>query len=111
MRDKDLMPSQEASGPGSGEQWVKFFLQGLAESADDAVSAIDEPACLHDKNTAVISGMGRAAKNALLVFNCLERNPVIEISKTAEALGLSFNTVSAAVRRLCDAGILTEAGH
>ncbi len=99
----------EVRRTGNYEQWVKFFLQALAESAEDAISAIDELACLHDKNSAVISGMGRAAKNAMQVFDCLERNPVIEISKTAEALGLSFNTVSAAVKRLCDAGILKQA--
>ena len=55
--------------------------------------------------------MGRAAKNARLVFDCLERNPVIEISRTAMSLGLSFNTVSFAVKRLCDAGILKQATH
>ena len=99
----------EVRRTGNYEQWVKFFLQALAESAEDSISAIDELACLHDKNSAVIPGMGRAAKNAMQVFDCLERNPVIEISKTAEALGLSFNTVSAAVKRLCDAGILKQA--
>ena len=50
-------------------------------------------------------------KNARLVFASLERTPVIEISKTAVSLGLSFNNVSSAVKRLCDAGILKEMTH
>ncbi len=90
------------------EQWVKFFMQALAESAEDAVSAIDDLIFLHDKNIALISGMGRAAKNAMLVFDFLEKNPIIDISKTAGSLGLSFNTASAAVKRLCDTGILKQ---
>ncbi len=98
----------EVRRTGNYEQWVKFFLQALAESADDAISAIDELARLHDKNAAVIAGMGRAAKNARLVSDCLERNPVIEIGKTAASPGLCFNTVSAAVKRLCGAGILKQ---
>jgi len=40
------------------------------------------------------------------VFNYLESNPIIEIRKTAEALGITFNTTSGAVNRLVDAGIL-----
>ena len=48
------------------------------------------------------------AKNAMLVFNYLESNPIIEISKTAKALGIAFNTASSAVHRLVDAGILVQ---
>ncbi|MDO4841009.1 MAG: hypothetical protein Q3990_10105 [Desulfovibrionaceae bacterium] len=56
----------EVRRTGNYEQWVKFFLQALAESAEDAVSAIDDLIFLHDKNIAVITSMGRAAKNAML---------------------------------------------
>ena len=52
--------------------------------------------------------MGRASKNTMLVFAYLEANPIIDIRKTALALGLSFNTVSAAVNRLTEAGILVR---
>jgi DNA-binding Lrp family transcriptional regulator len=55
--------------------------------------------------------MGRAAKNAMLVFSYLEANPIIEIRKTAEALGISFNTASSAVGRLVDAGILDQTSN
>ena len=56
----------------------------------------------------VISKLGRASKNALLVFNYLESNPIIEIGKTSEVLNISFNTVSSAVKRLVDVGILVQ---
>lgn len=93
---------------GNYEQWVKFFLLALIESAEDATATIDELTVLHDKNVETISGMGRAAKNVQLVFDYLEANPIIEIKKTAAALGITFNTVSGAVRRLTDAGILVQ---
>ncbi len=98
----------EVRNRGNYEQWVKFFLQALWESAKDATDTIDELAALHDKNTALISQMGRAAKNARLVFGYLEANPIIEIKKTAAALNITFNTVSSAVDRLIDAGILIQ---
>lgn len=96
----------EVRAKGNYEQWVKFFLRALMESAEDATATIDELVALHDKNETIISKMGRAAKNAMLVFNYLEANPIIDIRKTAEALGITFNTTSSAVNRLVDAGIL-----
>ena len=98
----------EVRGKGNYEQWVKFFLQAIMESAEDATATIDELIVLHDANVAIISKLGRAAKNAMLVFNYLESNPIIEIRKTAEALGITFNTASSAVNRLVDAGILVQ---
>ena len=93
---------------GTFEQWIRFFLLAVYESAQDAIATIDELTALHDKNTVTISNMGRAAKNAMLVFGYLESNPIIDIRKTAQALGLSFNTASAAVKRLIEAGILIQ---
>lgn len=93
---------------GNYEQWIKFFLQALLESAEDAVATIDELIALHDANAHRISAMGRASKKAMLVFQYLETNPIIEIRKTSESIGISFNTVSSAVARLVDAKILVQ---
>ena len=98
----------EVRSKGNYEQWITFFLQALLESAEDATATIDELIALHDKNAAVVAGMGRAAKNAMLVFDYLEANPIIEIGKTAESLGITFNTAAGAVKRLSDAGILKQ---
>lgn len=98
----------EVRSKGNYEQWVKFFLQALAESAKDAIAAIDELTALHDKNVDLVAGMGRASKNAMLVFRYLEANPIIEIGKTAKALGITFGTASNAVERLSSAGILEQ---
>ncbi len=98
----------EVRSKGNYEQWVKFFLQAIAESANDAIAAIDELTALHDKNVDLVAGMGRASKNAMLVFRYLEANPIIEIGKTAEALGITFGTASNVVERLSSAGILEQ---
>ncbi|MCL1791666.1 MAG: Fic family protein [Peptococcaceae bacterium] len=93
---------------GNYEQWVKFFLQAIYESAEDATLTIDKLTVLHDKNIASIEGMGRAAKTALRLFSYLEENPIIEIQKTADALGTTFKTISDSVRRLCEMRILAQ---
>lgn len=98
----------EVRNKGNYEQWIRFFLTAILESSQDAVSTIDELTTLHEKNTAQIEKMGRARMNAGALFDYLEANPIIDIGKTADALGLSFNTVSAAVKRLMDSGILVQ---
>ena len=98
----------EVRRSGNYEQWVRFFLQAVEECAQNAIETIDKLNALHEKDSAAVSAMGRAAKNTALVFSYLEANPIIDIGKTAQALGLSFNTVSAAVKRLEDAGILAQ---
>jgi Fic family protein len=91
---------------GNYEQWVKFFLQAIYESAEDATITIDKLTALHDKNIMAIGGMGRAAKTAMRLFAYLEENPIIEIQKTSAALDITFKTISDSVRRLCEMGIL-----
>ena len=93
---------------GDYEQWISFFLSAVKESAEDAIAAVDKLAALHAVNTDMISGMSRSSKNIIRVFSYLEENPIIEIKKTSDALGLSFNTVASAVSRLIKAGILAQ---
>ncbi|MCL2517335.1 MAG: Fic family protein [Oscillospiraceae bacterium] len=94
---------------GDYEQWVRFFLTVIRESADDAVDTIDKLVELREKNVVLIRNMGRSAKTLQKLLNYLEKNPIIEIQKTAAAFGAAYNTVSDAVERLCELGILSQA--
>ena len=78
------------------------------DSANDAVQTIDELVALHDRNETAVQSLGRARINAQRVFDYLTECPIIEINKTAKTLGLSFNTVSAAINRLIGIGILEQ---
>lgn len=93
------------------EQWIKFFLSAVTASAQDATDTIHALSRLHDENVKKIEGMGRAAKTARMVFDYLEQNPIIDIRKTADALKLSFTTVSTTVKRLIEEGILVQTNN
>ena len=93
---------------GNYEQWIRFFLSALRESADNAVETIDRLNALHNKNIAIVGDMGRSSKTASRLFGYIQENPIIEIQKTAAAIDASFNTVSDAVNRFCKAGILRQ---
>ena len=93
------------------EQWIKFFLLAIKESAEDAARTIHALNHLHEKNVQIIQKMGRASKTAEMLFAYLEQNPIIDIKKTAADLALSFSTVSGSVKRLVDAGILVQTNN
>ena len=91
---------------GNYEQWIKFFLRAIAESAKDAILTINELSELHEENYAKLGALGRAKTNAIKLFAYVEHNPIIDIQKTADALNLSYNTVNAAIKNLSALSIL-----
>ena len=93
---------------GNYEQWIKFFLEAVYESAKDAVETIDKLTALHDKNCARIANLGRRAKNGMRVFEYLESNPIIEIKKTSQELNIAFNTISSVIKDLINIGVLEQ---
>ena len=93
---------------GDYEQWVRFFLTAILEAVNDAIETIDKLVSLHDRNSLLIKSVGRSLSTVLSLFGYIEENPIIEIKKTAAALGMAFNTVSDAVRKLCEIGILKQ---
>lgn len=93
------------------EQWIKFFLRAIKESSEDAVDTINKLSELHNKNIAIIEKMGRASNTAKILFDYLEKNPIIDIKKTADELSLAFSTVSASVKRLEECEILVQTNN
>ena len=94
---------------GDYEQWILFFLQALSDSAEDAIQTIDELTKIHNRNAQKFENMTkRQQTNAINFLIYLEKNPIIDIQKTAAALNLSYNTVAKSVALFVDNGILQQ---
>lgn len=94
---------------GDYEQWVLFFLQALSDSAEDAIQTIDRLTEIHNRNVQKFNSMAkRQQTNAINFLIYLEKNPIIDIQKTAAALNLSYNTVAKSVALFVDNGILQQ---
>ena len=100
----------EVRRSGNFEQWVNFFLLALSEAASDAICAIDELTALHSANLAKLQGASRATPTLRTLFTYLETNPIIEVGKTAETLGMAYNTAARAIKTMEELGILTLSG-
>lgn len=94
---------------GDYEQWVLFFLQALSDSAEDAIQTIDRLTEIHNRNVQKFNSLTkRQQTNAMNFLTYLEKNPIIDIQKTAAALNLSYNTVAKSVALFVDNGILQQ---
>ena len=100
----------EVRRKGNYEQWITFFLQAVMESAEDAVHTIDQLTALHDKNMPLLTeGITKRQSDTLKkLFAYLEANPIIEVTKTSQALDMAYNTIARAVAVLEEKGILAQ---
>jgi hypothetical protein len=64
----------EVRSKGNYEQWIKFFLRAVAESAEDAIITVNKLHDLHEKNYKKLQSLGRAKANAIKLFEYVEQN-------------------------------------
>ena len=93
---------------GNYEQWVGFFLEAVSAAAKDSLATVEKLSALHEGNIEKLPVTARKNDNVRRVFDHIEQYPIIDIKRTAADLGVSYNTVSAAVGKLIQAGILKE---
>ena len=94
---------------GNYEQWISFFLRAIAETAQDAIETIDKLTALHNKNQSTLSNEApRVRANLNLLLSYVEKNPIIDIKKTSDALGFSYNTTAKYVDVFCKKEILSQ---
>ena len=98
----------EVRRTGNYEQWIKFFLRGVAETAFDATETIDLLTALRRKNEKILAETQRNSGKSLEFLRYLEQNPIIETKKTAAALNYSYNTVASYISLFCENGILKQ---
>ena len=93
---------------GNYEQWIRFFLEAVYAAAADALETIHQLSELHERNLSALPVSRRSVDHLRRLFDYLEQHPIIDIGKTASALGVSYNTISSAIQKLINLGILHE---
>jgi len=93
---------------GDWEAWLLFFLEGVREVADGAVSTADRLQALFAEDRSRIEAVGRRAGSGLRVHGTLKARPIQSVSGASRATGLSFPAASAAMDLLVELGIARE---
>jgi Fic family protein len=93
---------------GDWEAWIAFFLEGVRQVADGAVSTAERLERMFKTDHVRVQRAGRRAGSALQVLQALKERPIRSVAAVREMTGLSFPAVSSAMGLLVDLGIARE---
>lgn len=99
---------QKVRMEGDWEEWLLFFLTGVAETAEQATSTAKAIFRLIDSERAIIETMGRVAGNMLRLHHGMQRKPVFSIAEASANHKLSTQTIINSLERLKSLGIVRE---
>jgi Fic family protein len=93
---------------GDWEAWTSFFLEGVIETAEQAVHTAQRIMRLFADDRTRIESMGQAAGNVARVHSYLQNRPVLEIPRASKEIGVSQPTITSALKRLEEIGVVRE---
>jgi len=93
---------------GDWEAWLDFFLEGVEQTANNAVDTAKRLLSLFNRDEQCIRKAQGTTSATLQIFSAFCRRPLISVSEVCQQTGLSFPTVSAAIQRLGRLGIVRE---
>lgn len=93
---------------GDWENWLRFFLEGVAETAEQAANTAKNILRLFDNDRRRLEALGRQAGSSLRVHELLQKKPILSIQNAGKVLKLSVPTVTTAVSHLLKLNILKE---
>ena len=107
-RDEYYDLLQRVRTDGVGEEWLKFFLSGVLETAEQATTSAKSILKLFGKDRAKIETLGRPAGSALRLHQYLQTRPIISVATAAKAMGVTEPTVRSALAHLEKLRIIKE---
>jgi len=90
------------------EQWFKFFMVGVIETAKKSISTFDSILKLQKEVEVKLHALGNVYKHGQTIINYLFQRPTIDARKARELTGLSLPTVYRILNELEKQGILYE---
>lgn len=90
------------------EQWTKFFLNGVIETATNSIETFKSIINLRQKYEEKIIVLGSRAKKAQKLLLFMFSNPIIDNKKVMKELDVSFNSANRLIKALIDLGLLVE---
>lgn len=93
---------------GNWETWLKFFLNGVEETANQAAKTARTLMELAASDEKQIQEIGKSSGSALRVHRLLQAQPVLSISAAVRRLKLSTPTITNSFQRLEKLGIVHE---
>ncbi len=93
---------------GKVSEWVNFFLDGIAEIAQEAINIVGEITALRERDLPKIQKLGvRASQSAAIILPKLYAQPIINVTTIKNWTGFTKGGAQRVVDRFVAMGILT----
>lgn len=92
---------------GDWEGWLKFFLRGVAETADEAARTSQQILELREQHRGLLHAAG-AGTNAQRLLDLLFEKPLLNIKFVQASLTISYTPASRLIAQFQDLGIIEE---
>lgn len=90
-------------------QWLKYFLVGVAETAESATQTLSSILQLKSKiEQAIPDTFGRRGANAHALLQFLFKRPILQVKQAKVLLGVSYKSANELIDDFVKAGILRE---
>ena len=99
---------QEVRERGAWEAWLEFFLDGIAETADQAFETANRIATLLAQDRKRIVTEADRTGSVLQVHDLMRTRPFLTATAAVEQSGLTMPTVNAALAQLQSLGLVEE---
>jgi len=99
---------QRVRTEGDWEAWLRFFVEGVKETSELAVSTVKRLLELFEADQKRVQSTGRALGSTLRVHQALQKSPIATVAKVSRLTGLTVATVNAALKRLEELQIVGE---
>jgi len=96
---------------GDWEGWVRFFLRGVVNQSNEAISDANKILKLHSEYERMLEETKKIPESAHRLIDEIFLNPVISISVLSKKWNMPFMSVRRGVSRLVEIGILCEVGE
>lgn len=93
---------------GDWENWIKFFLRGVAEVADESTSSARDILRLKERCSAILYGKDASNSNYQRLLDVLFEHPYIQRSDVVKILGVSNPTAGSILDVFCELHILCD---
>ncbi len=93
---------------GDWEGWTRFFLEGVAATAAEAIATARQLSRLIERDRARVLAAAASSVMAARLLEVLPRHPVVTIARVTELLGTTKPTAAKAVAALVAADVLRE---
>ena len=90
------------------EGWLKFFLTGIAQTADNAVSTARKIIKLRAKDMEKVSTLNKSTQRAIKLLNVLYRTPLVRVKDVERIVQIQNPNALALVSKFLRLGILKE---